>query len=468
MPQGSIACLLAMLGLVLLPGRTAGAQTLEEKIADLQAQLDALRAELAEQAPAPAEASPATETSASPRRWRVDLGGQYRVNAYSVDDGVGHEQTAARLRIRQNLDLTFDERFATHLQLELGHVTGNVGTTGRGTLGPDNPGTGEVRVRHALLSWTTHRELRLTAGLVPAGDRFADMLFSSDWDYSPLTLGLESPVGAGSVRLFVATLSEGLESLKDDDARHVQADFEWPVGEGRFGFGASWLERPDSFSAVAETGDHLNYGFSFEHPVGSFTLSAALLASRTDGELLGRPARGSGVLGRLELRGKAGPGEIGLLLTHATGEDDGDGFLPLMSLVGANGYWGYTGLLTVQGPTDTGFDGDAINVSNNGHGLSSVQLRYRFPVSDGFSAVAAAGWFGNTEAGDRDGTIGLDGLLMGTHRFNDVLALDMGLAYASLGDSVSGYWRGAAGGFNQDAGVDRGKRAVFLRLQAEW
>lgn len=57
---------------------------------------------------------------------------------------------------------------------------------------------------------------------------------------------------------------------------------------------------------------------------------------------------------------------------------------------------------------------------------------------------------------------------LGTYRFTAVLALDFGAAYARLNDGLSGYPQGAAGLFNQDAGVVRGKMALFSRLQAEF
>jgi hypothetical protein len=135
---------------------------------------------------------------------------------------------------------------------------------------------------------------------------------------------------------------------------------------------------------------------------------------------------------------------------------------------GANSYWGYTGILTVQGPTDTGFDGDSLNISNNGYGLASVQARCSFPLAIVLKGYLAAGWFGGGRAAGRSRSVGVDVLAMGTYRFGKALALDVGAAYARLEDSVSGYQQGAAGAFNQPAGARRDKRALFARLQAEF
>lgn len=78
---------------------------------------------------------PALVTAAAQEPPKVTLSGQYRVNAYSVDNGGdGDEhQTAARLRLRQGLDLAFESNLRVHLQVELGHTTDNITTTTSGT-----------------------------------------------------------------------------------------------------------------------------------------------------------------------------------------------------------------------------------------------------------------------------------------------------------------------------------------------
>jgi hypothetical protein len=142
-----------------------------------------------------------------------------------------------------------------------------------------------------------------------------------------------------------------------------------------------------------------------------------------------------------------------------------------MAFAPTYGYWGYTGLLTVQGATDTGFDGDAVNISHNGLGLTTVQVKYARPLTQSFDVHLAAGWFGNTDSpAGRDSLVGIDLLAMGTYHFTKILALDFGLAYAMLEDSVSGYPNSVIGGvtFNQPVDDDRDKTAFFTRLQAEF
>jgi|GEM_PF-1129573 len=468
--RGALMAACLLLSGYLVP---AAAESIDERIEALQRQIDELRAEQARQAEVlrtPAEdASVAYQRSAAGPQ--ASFGGQYRINAYSADNDVTTEvdrQTASRVRIRQNIDLRFDERFDTHLQLELGHTTGNIGTSGRGTLNADNPGTGEVRVRHAVLHYVTEGGIDLHAGILPLSDRFGDSLFSGDWDYNPVAVATELPLGGGSLRLAAGSLSEGTEALNDDDVDHYQADYRVALGPASLTLGVTLLRMPDSVTSPTDTYSHANYGIALGYPISQWSVDAFILASRTDSELLGTVSDGGGLAFKFALEGPLGRGRLGLMATYAEGESDGSGFVPAMALPGTYGYWGYTGLLTVQGPTDTAIDGDAINLSNNGYGLASIQARYRLPLTTNLEGYVGAGWFGNTDAGARSDRVGTDLLLMGTYRFNRLLALDFGLASATLEDSVSGYWKGAAGGFNQATGVSRDKRAAFARLQAEF
>lgn len=330
-------------------------------------------------------AKPRTFPEIAPAVQRIGLGGQYRVNFYSADNdlpGESDNQTAARLRLRQNVDIGFNEQFKNHVQFELQHTTDNVATTDFRRGGKVT----NVSVRHAVMDYSVRSRgifdgANLQAGLLPLQDEFHQTQFSSDWDYNPLAAAFIVPAGSGSLRLFAANLDEGSsESDADDDFVHYQADL------------------------------------------------------------------------------------------HASGEHDGTGFLMPMAFAQTFGYWGYTGILTVQGPTDTGFDFDGINMSNNGYGLTSAQARYAFPINANLRAYLAAGWFGNTDAPGRSDRVGIDFLAMLTYRFNDVLALDLGADYARLEDSVSGYFQGVQGGaaFNQAQGVERDKFALFGRLQAEF
>ena len=454
-------------------------EALQRQNQDVQTQMEALRAEIqriaAQRAPTAPDAGPDMEPGQEPATWAprvaipggpaVSFGGQYRVNAYNVDNEAdsadGSDSTAARLRIRQNLDIDFTKQFRTHLQLELGHTTDNVTTTNNSSRG------NTIAVRHALMDYTFGNGINAQAGIVPLSDRFGDVLFSGDWDYNPLALSLTAPLGGGDLRLFAANLSEGTETTSEDDFIHYQLDYVLPFSRGHeITLGGTLASLPDSGGQNDYL--HTNYGIGgrFQFADHMF-VRGFVLGSHTDRQLLGTTDSGDGFAAKLEFN----MGAFGLMATHASGESDGGGFLPLMVLAPTNGYWGYTGLLTIQGPTDTGFDGDSVNISNSGFGLTTVQARYARPLNEDFDIYLAAGWFGNSKTpSGRDSLVGTDFLAMVTYHFNPILALDAGVGYAMLEDSVSGYSNGVLGGasFNQAINRDRDKAALFLRLQAEW
>ena len=475
-----LACLL------MLPVSSFG-DPVDDVIRDLQRQIDELKAQQEAQKREVQEVKQASQaTTGAPAAAatgpKVTFGGQYRVNFYSAENDFDNpppnendNQTAARLRLRQNVDIDFDEQLKTHVQFELQHTTDNVTTTDQRRGGNST----NVSVRHAVMDYTFRPDnafngTNAQVGIVPLQDYFHQTQFSADWDYNPLAVSFIVPAGSSSLRLFAANLEEGSESNADDDFVHYQADLTVP-----FSNDTGITLTGTSLNIANATGNneswHYNYGVGGHMPVGSMKLNGFVMGSSTDKELLGGTDDADGVAALAELTGSLGPGEFGVLASYTTGEDDGTGFLMPMAFAQSFGYWGYTGILTVQGPTDTGFDFDGVNMSNNGYGMSSVQAKYNFPVTSNLSGYLAAGWFGNTDAANRDSTVGTDLLAMGTYRFNKVLALDLGAGYAKLEDSVSGYFQGvqsttgtSGAAFNQANGEDRDKWALFGRIQAEF
>lgn len=389
------------------------------------------------------------------------LGGQYRINSYVVDADVGGiSRAAARIRLRQNLDFTFDDHFSSHLQLELSHTTDNVTTTSESSRGAD------IDVRHAVLAYELDSGAVVKAGLLPFSDRAFDTQFSGDWDYNPLAVSLEIPVAAGNLRLIGANLKEGDESV-EDDFLHFAADYRVERGDNWLDLGASLLNVE---GLAGDKGDHVVLGLSGAVTLDDeLTLSGFVSGSFTDSALLAAGAsNGRGLALGLRL-GHTDHWEV--LATHATGRRDGGGFLPVMALAQTYGYWGLTGLLTVQGATDTGFDGDGVNLSNSGFGMTSVQGRYHIYLDKDLKLTIAGGYFGDSRTPQpRSSFLGVDTLGMLSWRISDVLSLDAGVAYAHIDDGVVGYANGVLGDavFNAPLGVERDKIAAFTRLQAEF
>jgi len=482
----------------------AGGQDIDRRIDALQRQIDELRQIQAEQAQQLKQArAEASQAKAELKRTRAEggsawpkgmptasFGGQYRINAYVADEDTpppgGDAHTASRLRIRQNIDLKFSKHLDTHLQLELRHTTGNLTVTNAGGGGPDNrgSGTGSIGVRHALIHYQSDGGTQLLAGLVPLSDKFNDTLFSSDWDYNPLAVASIFKLGPGEARVGAAIVSDGAsELINRDDVTQYQADYTWGMAGARLNLGLYVIDGPN-VAAFGNTAKHAGYlvngGLGLELPLSSgWDFKGFVLGSYTDRSLnpSNYPANsgsrvaddGSGIAVQGIFSGKLGRGRLALMATYASGDSDGTGFMPVMAVGGTQGYWGYTGLLTVQGPTDTGIDGDSVNISNNGYGLATIQAKYSFPIMDRLDGYLGLGWYGATNApGMRDDTLGIDGIAMLSYHFTRILGLDFGIAAASLNDSNSPYFVGTKGSFATPAGTDRTKVAGFARLQAEF
>jgi hypothetical protein len=394
----------------------------------------------------------------------IKLGGQYRINSYSVNNGVdGDHPTASRVRIRQNLDFIFSREFNTHLQFELGHTNDNISTTNSSSRRTD------ISIRHAVMDYTFRNGVEVKAGIVPFSDAFDDMLFSSDWNYNPVAFSMEKDLGTGRLRVFGAQLNEGDEPIAHDDFSHYQIDYRFKPAESlTLNTGVTYADIADAYGT--HTKPHINYGLGAMIDLGmGLKTKAILLGSHTDRHLLASSRDGEGIASKIELTGTVGRNRFGLMGTYASGERDGTGFLPVMAFAKTYGYWGYTGLLTVQGPTDTGFDGDAVNISNNGYGLTTFQAKYIFALRDDTDVYLGAGWFGNSRTpSGRSSYVGTDLLAMLTYHFTKILALDAGMAYAHLTDGVSGYSKGVIGGAVFNNNTARDKTAFFTRLQAEF
>ena len=162
--------------------------------------------------------------------------GQFRINSYyqTADNdarfGNTNDISASRLRFRPTLDVTFDNRIKTHLQLNIGHINSNIGNARN-----EQGGSPAVALRHGYISAPLPKveDFTLVAGIVPMSDKFGDALFSSDWDYNPLTYALLGKVLGLDVRLAYGKLREGGEGAHPaDDMDQVFLDVDSSAGVG--------------------------------------------------------------------------------------------------------------------------------------------------------------------------------------------------------------------------------------------
>src|SRR3990172_8262099 len=289
----------------------------------------------------------------------------------SQDEDVDSGVAAARLRWRPTWDVKVNNDVSMHMQLNIGHIQSN--TSNARYDQDDDPA---VAIRHAVLNFTTPEVGgRFSAGLVPMSDKFGDTLFSSDWDFNPLALSWMGKIENIDIRLAAGKLSEN-ESHEDDDIDAYLADIDLPMGNGTIGGSIYMFRSGDGLTAaLGDLGDIAtqNYigvraaqdvGFAkvngfFVYNTGKIENCSAVFCS---GAAIGDDVDNSGYAIKLEGVRPVGSANVGLMFIMTSGDkeigstDSASSFITPMALIDHHGYWGYTGKLNVQGPTDTGID----------------------------------------------------------------------------------------------------------------
>src|SRR3972149_522607 len=207
---------------------------------------------------------------------------------------------------------------------------------------------------------------------------------------------------------------------KDDDLDAYLADIDVPMGNGSVGGSIYVFRSGDGLTSltVADVGDTAteNYvgirakqdvGFAmvngfFVYNKGKIENCSAVFCS---GAAIGDDVDNSGYAIKLEGTKTVGSANVGLMFIMTSGDkdfmttDSPSSFITPMALVDHHGYWGYTGKLNVQGPTDTGIDnplrvdGSVYGGAGLGYGLMTIQAKADFPVTDKLNGYAAIGIF---------------------------------------------------------------------------
>lgn len=421
--------------------------------------------------------------------------GQFRVNSYYQNASKDNLFTrsddiqASRLRFRPTLDLKFSTGVKAHMQLNIGHVNSNVSNS-RYTLNGSSANEPVVSIRHGYISAPVphFEDWTIVAGLIPISDRFGDTLFSSDWDYNPLAYQLLGNAGGLDISLAHGNLNEGNESSHPaDDIDQWFLDVDTKSGLGASLYALNDNSKPTNSVTGASTTNEYYAGVRYSGKLDPIDVNAFVIynmgkrkmpASGTDP--ISRKHSGFAVKGEAKLPVGAAA-KLGLLGIYASGDkdykdsakDSASSFITPMSIVGTTGYWGYTGKLNVQGPTDTGVDtsfvnidggGYATNNQNLGNGLATVQINADFPITEKLSGYGAAGWFTHTSAASGfKRYIGTDFYAQVKYLLWENLNLDAGIDHAVLG---KGHGDSTALGQNNQS--TRNITLIFSRLQLEF
>ncbi|MBI4664956.1 MAG: hypothetical protein HY751_00960 [Nitrospinae bacterium] len=395
--------------------------------------------------------------------------GQFRINYYSDSRGdtetFGDENvSAARLRWRPTIEAKISDTVSAHTQFNIGHIKEN--TSNARTNNSGDPAFG---LRHAYIAAKLSDSVTGVAGLVPVSDKFGDTLFSGDWDFNPLTLAFVGDVGGVGYRVGFAKLLENNENdlgdtgkAKDDLDAYV---FDLDMG----GLGAS-VYYLDIQKGVGD-GSLAIYGVRYATDLGGAKVNAFVMGSSLS--LTGGDVKSNGVAAKLEAKIPVSGMTLGLMGLYGSGDKDygsttktASSFITPMSLIGHHGYYGYTGKLNIQGPTDTGID-DPVNIDggsygnqNLGRGLTTVQANLDIPVDSKLGIYAAVGWFQSSDAPSGvSKDIGTDVYVQGKYNLGESLNLEFGVDYAALG---------AGSHMTVEADKSRNITTVFSRLQLEY
>ncbi|MDO8445988.1 MAG: hypothetical protein Q7T53_07810 [Deltaproteobacteria bacterium] len=394
----------------------------------------------------------------------VSFGGQYRINAYTLndDDGAGGI-AAARVRIRQNIDLKFSEQFNTHIQFNIGHIN-----EGAGNHNLNQNGEASVGLRHAVMNYKFSDAALLQAGLVPIADKFGDTLFSSDWDFSPVAVLVKGNAGV-DYRAAWMKIEENDETDEtaagadtDNDMDAYLLDLGKDLGVANVGVMGLVIRTPENGIGVASDGYETNLwlGIRADGSTAGLNWHASLVSSNVDKSVTGAADDSTGLQFLAKVDGKIDKIGWGLLGLYTTGSDDGeDSFFSPQTFYGGQGYWGKTGILNIQGPTDTGMDVNNLRTDNGGLGLTTIQANISAPLMDNLNGyIGAGGYQANEENPAGDDDIGADVYAQVKYKFPDSpLALDAGFDVASLGKAAP-----------NSGGDTRTATAFFARLQAEF
>jgi hypothetical protein len=167
---------------------------------------------------------------------------------------------------------------------------------------------------------------------------------------------------------------------------------------------------------IKNLGNHYNLSLKGHYGLrDNFDITTMLMLSQSDKNILNTNDDAGGYAIVFEGVKKKNNLEMGLLLSHASGRKDGNGFLIPMSFTKTNSYWGYTGIMTVMAQTDTGFASDSIHISNNGFGMSTIQAKLSYKPDRKTLFYCGVGYFTNTKTKDRKNNVGFDSVIMGAY-----------------------------------------------------
>jgi hypothetical protein len=403
----------------------------------------------------------------------IDFGIQYRVMYNNSNIQSNNQYDFFRQRLRLNFDVKTEKGVGGFLQIEY-----------RGGWGGASPAESDPREAYAVSAFNRlqARGIRygylyfpagpgtVLAGILPANDQVDQMLFSADWDLNVGGIAYAGKVGDFDYRLAYVRLVEGAfyrndPGIKDKDQHFLVLDLNSKLGGLDVGihfygtYGKICDPNSANYPNNCTSDDFITLNQTWVGPTLTFKLDPITL----HGVVLvnsGKIANtsNSGWLARLEGSTKLGPANLSLLGVFSTGKNNGNGFQTVHGLLGTGGYWAYTYIFTPHGPSDVNDFG--LEPGNQGYGLTTVQAKVDFPITEGFSVQGVVGTFrSNKDMGGAGKSLGTEAGVTFTAKMGKHMNLEFGGAVASLGD---------AGRAVYNNNTKKSVNEIFARLQLEF
>jgi hypothetical protein len=404
----------------------------------------------------------------------IDFGIQYRVMYNNSNIQSNNQYDFFRQRLRLNFDVKTQAGVGGFFQLEY-----------RGGWGGSSPAFSDPRDAYAVNAFNRlqARGVRygylyfpagpgtVLAGILPANDQVDQMLFSADWDLNIGGIAYAGKVGDVDYRLAYVRLVEGAfyrntPGINDKDQHFFVLDL-----NSKFGGVYAGIHYYGTYGKICDPNSP-NYpnhctpsdfytlnqtwvGPTLTYKLDQVNLHAAVLAN--SGKIAN--TSNSGWLARLEGSTKLGPATLSLLGVYSTGKDNGNGFKTVHGLLGTDGYWAYTYIFTPYGPSDVNNFG--LEPSNKGYGLTTVQAKVDFPITEGLSAQGVIGTFrSNKDMGVNGKSLGTEGGVTLAANVGKHMTLEFGGAVASLGNAGKAIYNNPS--------TKKSINEIFSRLQLEF
>jgi hypothetical protein len=294
----------------------------------------------------------------------------------------------------------------------------------------------ERGLRYGFVYLNNKDKFNLAVGILPLTDQVGRVLFDADWDFNVGGIVIsgkstKTSYRAAYVRLIDGVGASGIDTFSKDGNMFL-GDFNYSVQDDiNFGLHIYGLIIPDEFNLGLPKYE-LWPSFTFD--VGINQLKLKLLFMLNSGKI-GTTIH-TGITAKAETDIKLGKTNLSLLGLFATGDEVGEiknRFTSLHELVGTAGYWAYMHIFTPSGPSDVNDLG--LDPGNGGAGLLTFQTKFDFPIkTDKLKGQLYAGYVGAARKRNETFFMGIEAGGMLTYSFSQFLNLELGAAYASIGD----------------------------------